>query len=1540
VIVAGTNGSRNTRATHLGKLGVRARPAKEPPRRQGHIAEEAQLRARVDLARALGDPAEERYVAKRLAEHLAGRGVEIDHAVELAFRALSSQDDPQLRHQLAGWLEGLGEPGLAASELRKLAAAADGSVAAGILVRIGVLHARAGDAHGAQEALSEAAETDPNDALPLELLGAVAAWSASTQAVAAGFPLMDGFPTPRAGAEAYVHAARRRAAAHDTEGEMENLLRAFELDPSSPLAAAALVSAYQTRVRSAAADNIFRLHANALKSGASEVHERRRLQAQEAGQTSRALAAALDEKLDGALEGTSADVFDDLLAKVGAYEPLAVRLELRAERAGTATRWAELGRLLAGPLSASERAVEAYAQAVALDPANGESVLALKALAQKTSDTAWLVEALIRGVMRGGDTHARLAAARELAGVAESQNDTLLSAWAYRAMASIDPSDEHARGGAARLEAVVRSHEEELALARRSVESSAAEGRVAALYEVVRLARSLPDDSNELAAALLELAEDSLVPRSSLDAQWTSEIGPADQAMENETVFAEACRVAERVGDHAGVARIARARLDARGPNVRVRNVLIAALRRKGDLGGASDACKAFAEESATRWTCSVAWITAAAAGEDDTRGRALGAVAPTCGISTGGAIAAVAAEILEKNGEKEAAQRAAEFAAKSEDHQIRGYLVLAKLVAATDGRLAQATVERAIEAGGPTAMWCERLSDILELLGDARGAVGWARRRVALRPGEPAAAQALVDRAIKAGDAQALGDAIAWLAPQPQPSREMAERIAPALEALNKLDPSRAAQIGRRVLDVLGPRSVPLRRALGVISDPTLRAALAERWIAAGAPAAERGPMLIELAKLYEQVGDINHEAEALARAAREGNEVSGQAGRIEGLHPTTPDAELAKLEAVAALRVDEKDRDRAADAFRDLGAALWDMADDRPRAVQAWLRAAQFDDAYGYATLRADLASFADAQYAVDCLSELVDREQVRVRSGVIATQAAQAALDVRAFGRALSLAKIALERDPGHAGALETAERACRELARVPEMSAIYDTVARRARGRFGRRAAHHRAARFFETGGVVMLALKHAAQAFIAVPSEGSTLLLLQRTAKKAQREGVAVRTVEHVAELARGPGARAAWMHRAASMTTTDLEGTRQRMDLLLKATILVPTPGALELLSEAARGIVALAPDDSAAVALRLERASDQLAKTLEGPDGARMAISFVKMAMELFHDGEWGWRALERAIGADADVDEYTILLPQAGKFAAAVGASDALGRVMAEVEKPYSNVGHALLRLAGAIAKELGDPQRQAKALVRAAEKEPDDDRIVVEADEAVVASADESLLVRLTKRAGNFRRTEALRAIAQEMLDKGDAPMSIRFLERATEIAAPEQRPEVARELGQALVKAGRGEDAIMREVARDDISKADRAAQWVELAKLRAERGDAAGNADALLQAATEEPTAERWTAVEHAAEVAGRDHVRVDALQNLITISRQNADPRTLRVLLKRLAQVEGARGSLAAAEAAWREVLDADPADEEADAAIEALLIARGASTT
>ena len=1517
---SGTNGT-NSEASALLRARSPSAARDALVRRHGRNAHEAHLRARLELARVLGDPTEERAVGRKLAESLASRDAELDAAIDLAMRTLASGDDPELRHALAGWLEGLGEPGLAASELRKIPPEGDSVAAAAVLVRIGVLHARAGDGFGAHEALAEAAALDELDALSLELLGAIAAWAPDAL-------------TPRAAAEAYVRASKRRGYAGDTEGELEDLLRAFERDATSPLATAALVAAHTAKDRVSAADEVLRAHADALEAlggatadDAAEVHARRRTAALERGDLARALGAALDERLDAVFDGPNADAVDDLLVRAGAFDALAIRLEVRAERAAAAhdsraaaRKWADLGRLLSGPLASTERAIEAYARSVAADATHADSLHALRSLASAGSSSPWLVEGLVRSAMGASaygastDSAARLAGARALAQVAEEGNDEALAAWAHGVVAELDTNDERARGARTRFEEAARRRAEELDLAERTLGTSAGESRVETLVEIARLLRSMPARSKELAGILGDIVA----------------ARPDDDA-----AFAQALRVSERVSDLGAVAKLCRERLDRGGAPPRVKLALVTALRKVGDAKEAS-ASAATLLDACTPWAYSVAWITATLAGDRATRARALAALASSSGAAVTATLAAVASEELLAAGDETGARRAAEQACRADAEDARAALALAAVVSDAEPRIATTALEHAAAVAGPTAPLCLRLASAFESAGDRRQSLAWSRRAVAIRPGDAAVVQTLVDRATRLADTNALAEAIAWIVPQPVPARMTAERLAPALRTLAGQDAKRAASLAARALDVLGPRHAGLRAELEHVADLAkdgpLRARVVERWIAAGAPAAERGPLLLTLAAHHAAHGDVERELSAYVRAARAGVELAPVRERIEELHGTeqSPDAELALLEARAELLLDEGRTATATSAFRELGAALWDMADDRPRAVQSWLRAAQLDSARGYATLRRDLSLFADAGYAADCLAELAQRETDRARGGIIATEAARAALEGGAFPRAIALARAALERNPSHAEALAIAERASEKLGRRNEMSPIYDYAARGALGRFGRRAAHHRAARFFEAHAP-MLALKHAAQAFIAVPSEGTTLSLLERTADRAQRRTVAVRTVEHVAELARTQGLRAAWMLRAATLAGRDLEGARQRVDLLLKAAVMSPNPVTLGMLSVAARELISLAPDDREAVAMRLERASDSLAKKLEGPDGARIAITFSEMAVELFDDAAWAWRAIERALDADADVDEYVRLTKFSEHLAHAENATESLGRVVAACEKPYSNVGVALLRLVGIVASAMGDGPRSVRAFVQAAERDPDDDETVAHADAAVTANPEPAFVERLSKKIGVVRRSEALRSVAAKKNDEGDHAAAASTLERALEIAPTEARSDIERELKDTLVRAGRGEEVVLREIAAPGITAAERAEQWQSLAKTREERGDREGATDALLQAATDDPTAVRWAAVERAAEAAGREHTRVQALQNLANHTAGDA-----RIgVQKRLARAEGARGSLAAAEEAWRQVLSTDPADHEADVAIEALLVAR-----
>src|SRR6185503_16392278 len=95
-------------------------------------------------------------------------------------------------------------------------------------------------------------------------------------------------------------------------------------------------------------------------------------------------------------------------------------------------------------------------------------------------------------------------------------------------------------------------------------------------------------------------------------------------------------------------------------------------------------------------------------------------------------------------------------------------------------------------------------------------------------------------------------------------------------------------------------------------------------------------------------------------------------------------------------------------------------------------------------------------------------------------------------------------------------------------VDVLDRTYDVLAAAALGCYGRRAAHYRGARQLERRGAVDLAIRHAALCFEAVPSEGTSYVLLTRLAERCGDPTEAVRAVERVAEAA-DPGVRPVWL---------------------------------------------------------------------------------------------------------------------------------------------------------------------------------------------------------------------------------------------------------------------------------------------------------------------------------------------------------------------------------------------------------------------------
>jgi tetratricopeptide (TPR) repeat protein len=1511
-------------------------------------AAEGVMRARLEAARAGGDRATERDAAARLARWLASRDRGLDEATALARRVIEidgglagagvegaervryTGDDAEIRLELASWLECLGEAAPAADVLRPLAFAADTDTAdaARVLVRVGVLHARAGDAAGANDAFVRAANLYPSDPLPTELRGTIAAWA--PQVVLSS-----------EAAEAYVAAANQRLAAGALDAQMEDLLRAFDADPASSVAVAALASALIDRGRGLAADEAWRAHATALQARepkrANTVHARRRLQARAAGDVARALGAALDEGLDGQFEGEGADVLDDLLLRVGLLEPLAARLELRAEAAKGAQRartLEELARLYAGPLASPGRAAAARVLAVEADPTREDSFVALRAHANVTRDATELVEALIRAVGIGGEAAAkdrevtraaRVAAARALAALAEDHlRDSALARWAWEALLRFEPSDTFALAGLARSLDRAEALRQQVEGLQRRLDTERDDNRVELLRALAALLRSRPDEGYHHASVLAELTT-----RAPDERPWCK----------------EAIRLAWRRADYAEAARLVReqiVRAERDDDRVEGRVSLAAAARAMGDFAAANQATRPLLTDTpGHRGAAGAAWVNAALAGDGETRAAALEQLAAACGASVRGIMLAVASDAFAAVGDKDRARRLGELACQTDPSSARCVASLADAVAGARDRLAASALERGVNVVFARGGWCAELGSALEALAELSHAVGWTQRCVALRPGDRGSIDTLLKRIARARDGARLADGLSWVLSQPQPTGPLAEVVARSLRDLALLDTDRAAVLARRALDAFGARYSPLRDAMLEVAeaarDDAFAAVVLERALAVDF-SADRADLVRALAMRRATMGDPDGEARALARAMREQVRSPELEARVVALKDMrlTGDGELARLEAMAEMLDAGGDRATAAAAWREYGGALWDLAGDRVRAVRAWLRAAKLAVTRGFVTLGMDLARFAGSRYALDCLASLVENETDRAQAGALASEAARAALALGEPARALDLASLAIERNPSLADALEIAEKGATACAREPEMSRLYDGLAARALGRFARRAAHYRGARFFEQRGDRGLALKHAAQAFFAVPSEGATFAVLKRTAERADDRAQAVRTIVQVADATASPAQRAAWLLRAATLASGDEEGCRLRVDVLLRSVLLSPDLGTLAMLFDAARDLLRVAPEERDSLEMRLGRASRTVTAKVDGPDGARMALRFARLGEQLFDDEDWALRALERALQADADLEEYGELVPEVAGLARAKDAKGAVERVLAMVRKPYANVGLGALKLMAALAAALGDAVAQATFVVTALEKEPESDALVLEADRAVLATQDESLLARLRKVASDTKRSAAIRAFGRDRMMDAAYDDAIRAFERAADLVDDKHRGEVELEIRAAYDASGRAEEVeerALRDANNPAGSPAVRAGRWSEVAQRREARADLVGAVDALLAAASlDSGPIERWSALERVAQLAVLDEVRVHAIREIA--ARVDADARP--AVLKRLARAYESRLDANAAEATWLTILETEPNDEEADYALEALITARG----
>ena len=1268
-------------------------------RRQGRPrAELASLTGRVRDAVADGDREAERIASAALARALAQRGAELDRATKLARRSLSLGDDPALRADLAGWLSSLGEHALAAATLRNVV---ETSTAAGdrtrTLLRIAILLARAGDAEGAADALGEATEVDPDDPMPRELLGAMATWSEDA---------VSRFDAARA----YLDAAVLRDDREERDAAFEDRLRAFEIAPGLDEAADAVADELAHQGRSAAADEIRRLSArhNSLED-ARLIHSQRLANAVDEGDLPRAMGAMLDGAFETVDDGAMATVVDDLLRRAGLEEILAARLARRARREPPSKRaatLATLAHLASGSLALPDVALEAWLDLFSVDPAHAGARAVLRDRAER-GDHEPLVEGLLRIALRD-DPEARPAAesaARELAGIAEGAlGDATLATWAWRRV--------EATGGVlpigviAKLSQGSQRHASDLEAASRDAASGPA--RIDALRRLAAGLRSRPDERPRLVEALAALVrasgDDATGPLRLLERIMARPHAPPTPA--ELELFESVLR--DRVA-----APLARAEV------VRLRVLLASLLSERGDHAEAASELGPVLDHAAGHPLGAAHMLLAATrAFRPIERAHALTQLAEAQPQATRAVLLAVASEELLRAGENVPARAEAQRAAEADPSSVRAAGALAAAAGRDRDHAAAEVLEQRMGVVVPTGLLCSQLADALEALGEDELSLAWSQRWIALAPGDHVAAGELLRRAAKIKSAETIDSAIARVMGRPAPLGELALPLANAIAALGEVDAVRGRATARRALEVFGPRSQALRDVAMAIAkregDADLATSTLERWVAFDAGAGTS--VLFDLARRRAEAGDLAGAARDLRRAAEANADPSSvlaaatvleaRASRLEeqGGASLGSDGEIALADATVRALVggDIRDGVLVARAIRNLGGALWDLAQDYRGAEQAFYTAVAQLPRFGLERYARDLWEFAgpeDACRAVEERATTLDDKDTQGRAALLVLLAGLCA-DAHRYQDAIAFALDAIDADPSQAQAVATVERCSHVEGGLHALDTAYRRLARAAMGKYGRRAAHYRAARQLERRDALDLAFDHATSAFEAVPEEGSSYVLLARLAEATQQATRVTAVIERAA--AHAPAEeRASWLRKAAALHDRSLDGVRARFDLLLRALHLSIEADLLVAVGAAAKDLVALG-EPLETVGLRFERAVSAALPRLEGEPGARAALIIAQNALASIGARKLALEAISEAIVLGPEVPLFDDLVPYARELAEEGPASrtflsDVVRAINeSEVEDDFATTlppGPPLLRLALAVAGALED-------------------------------------------------------------------------------------------------------------------------------------------------------------------------------------------------------------------------------------------------------
>ncbi|HQY61710.1 MAG TPA: hypothetical protein PK141_09985 [Polyangiaceae bacterium] len=1454
-------------------------------RRVGPAAAEHDLRAKLALAHGAGDSSAERSLSIELGALLEVGRFDLGGAAALYARAADIEPEVSVLLVLAALEERLGRSARAADALERALTLGD---APGGWLRLGWLRIRAGQVRDAVQVLVQASATsrEPRVAEWLGALGFVPGAHAS---------LADA-------AEAYIDAARRASllpnltTSYGTSLELQELGRAASLSRS--VAVENAFTAALGRRDPALADAFAEAWAFAAPPA-------QRAEALANLTRARAARGDVEGQLVVALQpggAVGSEGLSGLLLRAGLPALLAEQIALRARDAAGDERCrllVERMRVLAGPVSDPVAAARASADVLAQAPAEPEALSRLEAYLASDQAGPGVLAALVERVGRAEGPLGPLAEVIAAAG-ARSRN----------------PGFEVLGLRAALLGGETAKLRERLVAAEARCHASLAppSGPVSAEWrrDRLRILGALPERRDEWAREVDAYLREG---------PWSPEVVEfaVDRAL--------------AAGESEQALRWARAGLDrAMGiqRSVARRLVLRALLATDGAAAAPAD-LGPDAPESPDVANAPLALLVALGARDLPALAAACEGLARTAPPRTAAALRRAASRALVAEGLVDEARRIADRAlgVDPSDPLAADACVTAWAAAPIEHGAVDAAYPRLRAASAmlwPDARRAELLGALAARANAPAESIAFCRQWLGLRPADPAPLRGYLSALIAAGEGAALCEAVGWLPSAPYSASLLCETLSTALTALGD-EPSLLMAAARGLFDALGAAHAGLRASLldaaNSAEEHLFAAEVLERGLSCDGTAAPPEAH-VELANLWRLAGGVQGaegEVCALAAAVRGGVTVSDLAERLACLAPHAPgmstDAELLWLRLRAEHAPDDA---TAAEEGRRLGAALWDLANDRPGAVVAWVNAARRAPLRGYPTLRRDLVAFAGNAEALECLVALGEHEPDGARAASLFAEAARVAQSVEQFPRALELAARALEQNPRQTEVLAAAEAGA-SPSDDERLSTLYARAARGALGRFGRRAAHFRAARFFEGRASDALAIRHATQAFLAVPTQGAALQMLARV---GARSGDAVAVFHAVEQLTGQLGSatqRAGWLVIAADLGDPT-RGNAERIDALVRAFVLVPDAETLARLAGAVRRELAAAPGEVEGVTLRFVRAAGAVLPKCEGPEGARVAVRLTELAIELVHEPKLAWKALVCAFTCDGDIDEYRGLVRLAAALLAAEDAKERFAEAVAITERPYASLGWAACGFLGVLARDLGEPDRARKLLISAVSRDSDDDLYVVLADEALAAVEEPSDRKKLERAVKAPRLSEALVAVAATDRAAGDVLSERRRLTRLVAVGSEEQVKAAQRRLVDLAPPDVDAPAEAELTAAPPSVSPAS-----VALVRERIGVDDLAGalaaaggsRHDALLQVAD-------------AAEAAGHHAIAERALEALAdTAPTLEGQVEALRRLGRSFDAHDPERSA-----GYWRRVAAVRPLDEEADLALEDLLLRAG----